>query len=100
MSKHNDDVQHIWECSAADGCLTVQEDTEQMYGEVKRGTKVILHMKDDQLEFLKVGRLEHLCHTCQPYDVIYHNVVYGKQYNLYVENENFVAGRPMKKLKP
>jgi len=81
VSKHNDDIQYIWECSAADGYFTVQEDTEQMHGEVTRGTKVILHLKDDQSEFLEVHRLKHLLHTYKWRDVVYG----GEQYNLYVD---------------
>merc|ERR1712202_57896 len=48
-SKHNDDEQFIWESSAG-GSFSVQKD-----GQNKprvRGTKIVLHIKEDQLDFL------------------------------------------------
>merc|ERR1712238_619487 len=59
VSKHNDDEQYIWE-SAAGGSFTVVKDTENTYGEVKRGTKIICHLKEDQTEFLEERRLKDL----------------------------------------
>merc|ERR1712144_13881 len=59
ISKHNDDEQYVWE-SAAGGSFTVQKDTEMVHGEVKRGTKVICYLKEDQSEFLEERRVKDL----------------------------------------
>merc|ERR1719203_2755374 len=59
VSKSNDDEQHLWE-SAAGGSFTVVKDTEQPYGEIKRGTKIVCHVKEDMTEFLEERRLKDL----------------------------------------
>merc|ERR1711964_751115 len=59
VSKSNDDEQYIWESSAG-GSFTVMKDTDLTYGELKRGTKVILTLKEDQSEFLEERRLKDL----------------------------------------
>jgi molecular chaperone HtpG len=59
VSKNNDDEQYIWE-SAAGGSFTVIKDTENIYGEVKRGTKIVCHLKEDMTEFLEERRLKDL----------------------------------------
>merc|ERR1712031_86305 len=76
ISKNNDDEQYVWE-SAAGGSFTVQKDTEQLHGEVKRGTKVICYLKEDQSEFLEERRLKDL--------VKKHSEFIGFPIELYVE---------------
>merc|ERR1711967_27356 len=76
VSKHNDDEQYVWE-SAAGGSFTVQKDTEMVHGDIKRGTKIICHGKEDQSEFLEERRLKDL--------VKKHSEFIGFPIELYVE---------------
>jgi len=76
VSKNNDDEQFIWE-SAAGGSFTVVKDTEMPYGEVKRGTKIVCHLKEDMTEFLEERRLKDL--------VKKHSEFIGFPIELYVE---------------
>jgi molecular chaperone HtpG len=55
-SKNNDDDEYIWE-SAAGGTFTIRKNEESS---IERGTKVTLHLKEDQLEYLGERKIKDL----------------------------------------
>jgi molecular chaperone HtpG len=56
ISKNNDDECHLWE-SAAGGTFSVAKFDDEA---LKRGSRIICHLKDDQLEYLEERRLKDL----------------------------------------
>merc|ERR1712050_587913 len=55
-SKHNDDEEYIW-VSKADGTFTICKNETNTLG---RGTKITLHLKEDQLEYLGERKIKDL----------------------------------------
>merc|ERR1711957_616365 len=74
-TKNNTDQSYLWE-SAAGGSFTIRE-TEQ--SDLSRGTKIILNLKDDQLEYLEERRIKDL--------VKKHSEFIQYPINLWVEKE-------------
>jgi len=58
VTKHNDDEQYIW-TSSAGGSFNVQRDT--INEPLGRGTKIVLYMKEDQLDYADEKKLQDVC---------------------------------------
>merc|ERR1712124_113041 len=57
ITKHNDDEQYIWK-SAAGGSFQIQRDT--INEPLLRGTKIILNMKEDQMDYVDEKKLQEI----------------------------------------
>jgi len=74
-SRNNDDEQYIWESSAG-GSFTIVNDATEPLG---RGTKIVLYMKEDQIEFLEERRIKDI--------VKKHSQFIGYPIKLYLQKE-------------
>merc|ERR1712097_181778 len=76
-SKHNEeDDPFVWE-STAGGSFTVTEASDEQKAELKRGTKVVLFLKEEQLEYLEERKLKDIIKK--------HSEFIGFPIELYVE---------------
>ena len=58
-SKHNDDIQYTW-TSNANGSFTITEDN---ISDLTRGTRISLHLKEDQKEYLETQTIKDIIKT-------------------------------------
>ena len=58
FSKHNDDEEHLWESSAGGSFYVTKTNTG-----LKRGTRMVLELKDDQKDLLEENKIKDLIKT-------------------------------------
>jgi molecular chaperone HtpG len=76
LSKHNDeDVAYVWK-SAAGGSFTIDQ-VDKTHNELVRGTRIILDLKEDMMDYLEEATLKKLVKT--------HSEYIGFPIQLYVE---------------
>ena len=75
VTKNYNDVHYLWQ-SDANGSFTIAELKES---DLKRGTSIVLHLKDEALEYLEESRLKELVKT--------HSQYINFPIELYVEKE-------------
>lgn len=75
VTKNTDDVHYLWE-SHANGSFTIAELQDS---DLKRGTSIVLHLKDEAIEYLEESKLKDLVKT--------HSQYINFPIELYVEKE-------------
>merc|ERR1712225_161670 len=76
ISKNNEDEFYCWE-STAGGSFSVSDPTDEMKQDLGRGTKVVLFLKEEQLEYLEERKLKDIIKK--------HSEFIGFPIELYVE---------------
>lgn len=79
FTKHNNDKTYVWESDTSNYSITELDECD-----LKRGAKIVLHMKEDQLEYLEESKIKELIKK--------HSQFIDFPIMLYVEKEVEVEG--------